>query len=165
MTVPAVSVMAHVSSVLTSSVVNSSPNINRLRHYMLCKTQVISGHQLHASYAGDQLLLRPRWGQRGQGGVRPRHREQVQSFSHFIKYFWLIGCKYFSCRSTLVLREPGPADEGTYTCRPHQGMFRSAHTRLFMDQLASTATPTRPGTDFNCVILLVIHCIHFYIYV
>ena len=82
-----------------------------------------------------------------------------------IKYFWLIGCKYFSCRSTLVLREPGPADEGTYTCRPHQGMFRSAHTRLFMDQLASTATPTRPGTDFNCVILLVIHCIHFYMLV
>ena len=35
--VTGVSVMARVSSVLTSSVVNSSPNINRLRHYMLCK--------------------------------------------------------------------------------------------------------------------------------
>merc|ERR1712032_539902 len=35
-------------------------------------------------------------------------------------------------RSTLVLKEPGSDDEGSYTCRPLQGEFRSATTRLFM---------------------------------
>ena len=46
-------------------------------------------------------------------------------------------------RSTLVIKDSGPWDQGTYTCRPLQGEFKSAYTRLFMD----TSTGGSSGTD------------------
>ena len=46
-------------------------------------------------------------------------------------------------RSTIILRDGDQSDQGTYTCRPLTGDFKSATTRLFL--LSEGA-----GTDSNC---------------
>ena len=51
-------------------------------------------------------------------------------------------------RSTIILRDGDQADQGTYTCRPLTGDFKSATTRLFL--LSGGGS-----TDNNCQIVLV----------
>ena len=36
--------------------------------------------------------------------------------------------------SSLIIRQAGPEDQGTYTCRPETGDFKTARTRLFIGQ-------------------------------
>ena len=38
-----------------------------------------------------------------------------------------------STMSSLIIREVGQEDQGTYTCRPFTGDFKTARTRLFID--------------------------------
>ena len=52
-------------------------------------------------------------------------------------------------RSTIILRAGDLSDQGTYTCRPLTGDFKSATTRLFLLS-AGPSTDTR-----NCQIFLV----------
>ena len=52
-------------------------------------------------------------------------------------------------RSTIIIRDGGTEDQGTYSCRPLTGDFRSASTRLFLDQSTAHLSSAHSTSDLR----------------
>ena len=70
--------------------------------------------------------------------------------------------------SSLIIRQAGPEDQGTYSCRPETGDFKTATTRLFIGHRAVSGARVsgvvrlaRVGNFFQIVLVLSIKLLIF----